>query len=53
MPPLTIEFNLILKAAQRPVTSKDFWRLFLGTAMMLAFGYAGEPGSLETSIGFF
>ena len=27
-----IKFNLILKAAQRPVTSKGFWRLFLGTA---------------------
>ena len=36
-----IKFNLILKAAQRPVTPKGFLRLCLGTAVMLAFGYAG------------
>jgi len=48
-----IEFNLILKAAQRPVTSECFWRLFLGTVVMLAFGYAGETGLLEAWIGFF
>jgi len=48
-----IEFNLILKAAQKPVTSDCFWRLFLGTVVMLAFGYAGETGLLEAWIGFF
>ena len=35
-------FDLILKAAQKPVSSKCFWLLFLGTEVMLAFGYAGE-----------
>merc|ERR1712244_201750 len=48
-----IEFNLILKAARKPVSSECFWRLFLGTVVMLAFGYAGETGVLEAWIGFF
>merc|ERR1711992_92162 len=47
-----IEFNLILKAAQKPVTSECFWRLLLGTCAMLAFGYAGETGAMEAWIGF-
>jgi len=37
-----IEFNLILKAAGMPVTSAMFWKLLLGTIVMLAFGYLGE-----------
>jgi bacteriorhodopsin len=37
-----IEFNLILKAAGKPVSGGMFWRLFLGTVCMLAFGYLGE-----------
>merc|ERR1719478_481385 len=37
-----IEFNLILKAAGKPVGAGMFWRLFLGTVAMLAFGYMGE-----------
>merc|ERR1712160_89703 len=37
-----IEFNLILKAAGKPVGSMMFWRLLGGTVAMLAFGYAGE-----------
>merc|ERR1712204_82911 len=36
-----IEFNLILKAARKPVSAGMFWRLLLGTCAMLAFGYAG------------
>jgi len=47
-----IEFNLILKAAQKPVTPGMFWRLLLGTVAMLAFGYMGETGALEAWIGF-
>merc|ERR1712224_788497 len=39
-----IEFNLILKAAGKPCSSGQFWRLFLGTVMMLSFGYCGEIG---------
>merc|ERR1712185_225154 len=37
-----IEFNLILKAAGKPVSTGMFWRLLLGTVAMLAFGYCGE-----------
>merc|ERR1712190_480028 len=37
-----IEFNLILKAAGKPIGAGMFWRLFLGTVGMLAFGYLGE-----------
>jgi len=47
-----IEFNLILKAARKPVSAGMFWRLLLGTCAMLAFGYAGETGALEAWIGF-
>jgi len=47
-----IEFNLILKAAGKPVTAGMFWRLLLGTVAMLGFGYAGETGALEAWIGF-
>ena len=37
-----IEFNLILKAAGKPVSAGMFWRLLLGTVCMLLFGYLGE-----------
>merc|ERR1719230_2372660 len=41
-----IEFNLILKAAKAPISSGGFWRLLIGTILMLVFGYVGEttPG---------
>ena len=47
-----IKFNLILKAARKPVSACMFWRLSLGTIALLAFGYAGETGVLEALIGF-
>merc|ERR1712211_63272 len=37
-----IGFNLILKAAGKSTTAAGFWKLLLGTVMMLAFGYMGE-----------
>merc|ERR1712193_343325 len=37
-----IEFNLILKAAGKPVSGAMFWKLLIGTVIMLAFGYLGE-----------
>merc|ERR1711862_714693 len=37
-----IEFNLILRAAGRPVGAGMFWRLLVGTVIMLFFGYLGE-----------
>merc|ERR1711982_110465 len=41
-----IEFNLILKAARAPISTGGFWRLLIGTVLMLTFGYIGEttPG---------
>jgi len=47
-----IEFNLILKAAGRPTSSAMFWKLLIGTVMMLAFGYAGEEAILNKWVGF-
>jgi len=37
-----IEFNLILQAAGRQTSSGMFWRLLVGTVMMLLCGYLGE-----------
>jgi len=37
-----IEFNLILKAAGAAIGPSGFWKLLIGTVLMLAFGYAGE-----------
>jgi bacteriorhodopsin len=47
-----IEFNLILKAAKAPISPGGFWRLLIGTVVMLAFGYAGESQSMNPWIGF-
>jgi bacteriorhodopsin len=47
-----IEFNLILKAAGKPVGAGMFWRLFLGTVTMLAFGYMGETQIVPAWPGF-
>merc|ERR1712185_204514 len=37
-----IEFNLILKAAGKQTSSAMFWKLLVGTVIMLLFGYLGE-----------
>jgi len=47
-----IEFNLILKAAGKPVTSGMFWRLLVGTVAMLAFGFMGETRQVNVTMGF-
>merc|ERR1712045_711014 len=47
-----IEFNLILKAAQKPVSGGMFWRLLLGTIVMLLCGYLGEIHALPGMVGF-
>lgn len=47
-----IEFYLILKAVQKNVSGMMFWRLMLGTVVMLAFGYAGEAGFVSPWGGF-
>merc|ERR1719218_488908 len=47
-----IEFNLILKAAGKPTTAGGFWRLLIGTVLMLAFGYLGEVSAVPALVGF-
>merc|ERR1711990_1270943 len=42
-----IEFNLILQAAGKNTSSAMFWKLLLGTVMMLTFGYCGEISALN------
>merc|ERR1711904_610929 len=41
-----VEFNLILKAAGKNTSASGFWKLLLGTIVMLAFGYMGEESVL-------
>merc|ERR1711912_76503 len=47
-----IEFNLILKAAGKKPSSFSFWKLLIGTVVMLLFGYLGEIKVLPPLIGF-
>merc|ERR1719395_157322 len=42
-----IEFYLILSAVQPNIGGGMFWRLLVGTVVMLAAGYAGESGFLN------
>merc|ERR1712054_382278 len=37
-----IEFNLIIKAAGGKIGAAGFWKLLIGTVVMLAFGFFGE-----------
>merc|ERR1711988_439714 len=52
VPLLMIEFNLILKAAGKPTSVAMFWKLLLGTVLMLLFGYLGEVTILPKWLGF-
>lgn len=47
-----IEFYLILIAAGLAVSSGVFWRLLLGTLVMLLGGYAGENYWINPTVGF-
>merc|ERR1739846_95376 len=47
-----IEFNLILKAAGKNVSSLMFWKLLLGTIVMLLCGYLGEIHVVPGMLGF-
>merc|ERR1712232_59531 len=47
-----IEFNLILKAAGKQVSGGMFWKLLIGTVVMLLCGYLGEIKVLPPAIGF-
>jgi len=47
-----IEFYLILVAAGIALSSSVFWRLLIGTLVMLLGGYAGEVGWVTPGLGF-
>ena len=51
VPLLMIEFYLILRAIAN-VSSGIFWRLTIGTLIMLVGGYAGEVGYVNAWLGF-
>ena len=46
-----VEFYLIL-AAVRKVPSGIFWRLLIGSTVMLVGGYLGEAGYINSMLGF-
>jgi len=48
-----IEFYLILSAVQPDISVGMFWRLLVGTVVMLAGGYSGEAGFCPAQMGFF
>merc|ERR1712129_630140 len=47
-----IEFYLILSAVKPTLGQGMFWRLLLGTVVMLAAGYAGEAQFVPAMMGF-
>ena len=52
VPLLMIEFFIILKAVGAAVSTSSFWRLLVGTLVMLIGGYLGEAGIMSASLGF-
>ena len=51
VPLLMVEFYLILRAITK-VSGGVFWRLMIGTFVMLAAGYMGEAGYISAWLGF-
>jgi len=47
-----VEFYLILSAVQPNIGAGMFWRLLIGTVVMLAAGYIGEAGFINAWLGF-
>merc|ERR1711920_794213 len=47
-----VEFYLILSAVQPSLGAGMFWRLLVGTVVMLAAGYCGEAGFMNPMAGF-
>merc|ERR1712005_67127 len=47
-----IEFYLILSAVKPDLSSGMFYRLLIGTVVMLLFGYLGEAGIINAWVGF-
>jgi bacteriorhodopsin len=52
VPLLMIEFYIILKAVGASVSSNSFWRLLVGTLVMLLGGYLGEAQVISATLGF-
>ena len=51
VPLLMVEFFLILSAITK-VPAGVFWRLLIGTTLMLVFGYLGEAGYMNVTVAF-
>merc|ERR1712141_912820 len=47
-----IEFYLILSAVSKDISQTSFWKLLIGTVVMLVAGYAGEAYLVDPWIGF-
>merc|ERR1711939_1267632 len=45
-----IEFNLIIKAAGGKIGPAGFWKLLIGTVVMLVCGYVGESNKDNTAL---
>ena len=52
VPLLMIEFYIILKAVGASVSANSFWRLLVGTLVMLLGGYLGEAQVISSTLGF-
>ena len=52
VPLLMIEFFIILKAVGATISTNSFWRLLVGTLVMLIGGFAGETMLMSASLGF-
>ena len=52
VPLLMIEFYIILKAVGASVSANSFWRLLVGTLVMLLGGYLGESQVISATLGF-
>ena len=52
VPLLMIEFYIILKAVGATVSANSFWRLLVGTLVMLLGGYLGESQVISSTLGF-
>jgi len=52
VPLLMIEFYIILKAVGASVSANSFWRLLVGTLVMLLGGYLGESQVISSTLGF-
>jgi len=47
-----IEFYIILSAVSKDISKTSFWKLLIGTVIMLVAGYMGESGFVDPWFGF-